>query len=413
MTLGAPLLLSDNMSASPLSPVAVRNDSGQAIQECVLQEVIDRWPSILEINQFYPNVESLCSLGREIPVPIADGQTGFIDNLLVTDDAHLVIVETKLWRNPEALRSVIAQALQYSMALSKLSHEELESHLRRADARGQRLGADESIFERVSRLLQGRADDFEDAFDRLRRNGDILLLIVGDRIRSSAECLVEWMNKVVGSAPYKLGLMELRFYELSDSEKIIVPRTLLKISEASRHVHVVTINLVGAAKEQVTATITAPSGSPTTIGAPAIPLTEEGLTSQIRAKNPPEIAELAEAMRSRLTAIGLKTRGFPSCINYGIDVNGEFITLLSVTATNIWMAIPLRAVRALGDQRFIACKQRINNVGIFYRPEDVSDPTKTTALGPRFQLLDGKVEAFAEAVGEVAETVRGAMVAAS
>jgi hypothetical protein len=148
-------------------------------------------------------------------------------------------------------------------------------------------------------------------------------------------------------------------------------------------------------------------------GAPALPMTEEALTAQIRAKNAPELADWAETMRAKVKDAGLTTREFPSCINYGIEVDGNFITIFSVTATNIWMAIPLRAVRALGDQRFVACKQRMNTVGEFYRPQDLSDPTKTTGLGPRFRVLDGKVESFVEAVSEVAETMRGAVAAVS
>jgi len=409
MTFGAPLLISGNMSGTLLSRLTMQPDSAQTYQECVLQEVIDHWPSILPIRDFYPNVESLCSLGREIPVP-----EGFIDNLLLTDDGHLVVVETKLWRNPEAVREVIAQTLQYSMGVSQLSPDEFERCLRRGDPKGQRLGADESVFQRACNLLPGRADDFEDAFDRMRRNGDILLLIVADGIRSSIERLVQWMNKVAGSSPYKLGLIELQFYNLPDAGRIIIPRSLLRINEASRHV--VTINFQGTAREHVTATVTAPNDSSIThpIPAPTIPMTEERLTTQIRAKNSPEMAELAETLRSRLrSSKGLKTHSFPSEIRYGVEVNGDFISLFGITATNIWFSIPIRAVRALGDERFVACKRRINSVGDFFRPEDVSDPTKTTTLGPRFRVLDGKVEAFVEAVTEIAEQVRGAVAEAS
>ena len=157
--------------------------------------------------------------------------------------------------------------------------------------------------------------------------------------------------------------------------------------------------------------VTVPSEMPTTrkIAAPAIPMTEESLTAQIRAKNPPECAQLAETLRSQLRSAGIKARGFPTSIGYGIEVDGDFITLLSVSATNMWFPLPLRAVRALGDERFVACKQKINNVVLFYRPDDVSDPAKTNTLGPRFRALDGKVEAFVAALTEIAETVRGAV----
>jgi hypothetical protein len=413
MMFGAPLLLSQNMSGSLLSRSGMQSDSAQAYQECALQEVIDRWPGILPISDFYPSVENVCSLGREIPIPVADGAEGFIDNVLVTDDGHLVIVETKLWRNPEALREVIAQALQYSMGVSQLSSEAFEKCLKRGDARAKRLGTDETVFQRACSELPQRADDFEEALDRLRSNGDILLLIVGDGVRPSAERLVAWMNKTVGTAPFKLGLVELRFYDVPGAGRIVVPKSLLKISEASRHV--VTINMQGAAREQVAVSVTVPSELPTTrkIAPPTTPMTEESLTAQIREKNPPEFAQLAETLRSQLRSAGIKAHGFPSCINYGIEVDGDFITLLSVSATNMWFPLPQRAVRALGDERFVACKQRINSVVAFYRPDDVGDPTKTNTLGPRFRALDGKVESFVEALTEVAETIRSAVAESS
>ncbi|MBI2815966.1 MAG: hypothetical protein HYX72_03405 [Acidobacteria bacterium] len=400
MTIGAPLLQAPDMSETLLSRTA------EPHQESLLQELIDRCPTILPIHDFYPNVEGLCSLGREIPVPVADGADGYIDNLLVTDDAHLVIVETKLWRNSEAVRDVVAQILQYAMGVSQLSLDEFENRLRRGDVKSQRLGPDESVYRRATSLPQ-RADDFEDAFDRLRRNGDILLLIVADCIRSSAERLVQWMNNAVGA--YKLGLVEFRIYDLPDTSRIIVPKTLLKISEASRHV--VTISMQGTASEQVTVTFTAPgeSSKKTKLSPPPTPMTEERLTAQIRANNPPDAAELAEGLRQRLRSSGFATRTFPSQISYGIEVDEDFISLLSMTPTNMWFSIPIRAVRVLGEQRFITCKQRINEVAEFYRREDESDATKTTALAPRFRVLDGKLDAFVEAFTEVAETVKGAM----
>jgi len=74
--------------------------------------------------------------------------------------------------------------------------------------------------------------------------------------------------------------------------RIIIPKSLLRITEASRHV--VTINVQGATKEQVTASVTVPSEIPTTrkIATSTAPMSEETLTAEIRAKNPPESAQL-------------------------------------------------------------------------------------------------------------------------
>jgi hypothetical protein len=50
-------------------------------------------------------------VGREIPVT-----TGRIDLLYVSTSGYPVIVETKLWRNPEAKREVVAQGLDMALA---------------------------------------------------------------------------------------------------------------------------------------------------------------------------------------------------------------------------------------------------------------------------------------------------------
>jgi hypothetical protein len=264
------------MSGTPLSRLSMQHDSPQPYQECLLQEVIDRFPNILPICDYYPHTAGLCSLGREIPVPVADDKEGCIDNLLVTDEGHLVIVETKLWRNPEAVRKVIAQTLQYCMAVSQLMLSDFEGCLRRGDPSGERLGKDETVFEHVRSQAAG------------------------------------------GSLP--------------------------------------------------------PAG---------IPMTEDELTKQIQADNSAELAGLAETLRSRLKSSGLATRRLPSGIQYGVDVAGDFTPLVTLTARALWFQIPMRAVRQLGDTRFAACKQQINSVGNFYRREEVDDPTKTNALGPK------------------------------
>ena len=406
--ISTPLLLRPDKSGVPLSRIAFQHaQAAQEYQECLLQEVIDLWPNILPVGDFYPSVTGLCSLGREIPVGIGGGE-GVIDNLLITDDGHLVIVETKLWRNPEALRTVIAQTLQYGMAITQISLDQFEGCLRRGDPKGQLLGLDETVVQRAHKLLPGKADDFEDAFDRLRRDGDLLLLIVADGIRSSVERLVEWMNKFGGSAPYKLGLVELGIYELPNAGRIIIPKTLLRTREASRHV--VTINLQGIGRETVSATVGSPN-QPTEKRkiAAATPLTQEKLAQQIHAKNTPEVAQIAEELLLRLNKSSLKTRDLPSSVQYGVDVSGAFIPLVSLFVVNVWFQIPMRAVRALGEERFVACKQTINQIGNFYRPEDISDPTKTDALGPRYGVLDGKVDSFAEAVNQIAETIWSAV----
>jgi hypothetical protein len=399
MEFGNPLLLTDKTSGT-LSRMPWQTDSQFPLKENKLQNLIDCSPELLPIREFYPNVEKIVSLGREIPVPT--GTDCRIDNLILTDDGHLIIVETKLCKNPGAVREVVAQGLQYAMGLSQLPWEDFENKLKEAKA-PPRLAPTETFWEFTSRELPDRPDDFEDVFDRFRRNGDMLLLIVGDVIRPSVERLVGWMNRTIGSAPCKLGLVELRFYQVPDLGEFIVPRTLSKVSEASRHV--VTINLQGTAKEQVTATFSGPAEPARKVPAP---ITDESWTVQIRAKNSPQTAALVEDLRAKLNASGLKSRYLSASVSYGIEVQGDFITLLGIGYLNFWFQLPNRAIHALGDQRFVECKQKVQSAVSFFHPEDVADPTKWASLCPRFRVLDDNVDALVQALNEVAATVMAA-----
>jgi hypothetical protein len=48
-------------------------------------------------------------------------QAGAIDNFMVTPSGLPVLVECKLWRNPEARREVVGQILDYAKELSRWS----------------------------------------------------------------------------------------------------------------------------------------------------------------------------------------------------------------------------------------------------------------------------------------------------
>ncbi len=63
----------------------------------------------------------------EMPVP-----SGFVDNLMITPSGGLVVVETKLWRNPEARREVVGQVLDYAKDLSRWGYEDLQRAVRTA-----------------------------------------------------------------------------------------------------------------------------------------------------------------------------------------------------------------------------------------------------------------------------------------
>jgi hypothetical protein len=412
MSAGSPFLVHGDqpgeVSGIPMSPASIHSSS-DGYQECFLQEIIDKWPTTVPVRDFYPGVEGLLSLGREVPVPLADGKEGAIDNLLLAEDGHLVIVETKLWRNHEAVRAVVAQTLQYAIAVSQLTLEEFENCLRRSYPHTRRLQNEETVLHRA-REFPETDDEFEDRFDLFRRRGELLLLIVADGVHQSAERLVSWINEAVGASPVKVGIVEFRIYNVPDNgHRVIVPRTLLRIREASRHV--ISIDLRSAAKEQVQVTVSGdqePGRTKVNPAPPAKPLTEGELLERVR-RHKEEYTELARAMISAFNKSGLMQRGTPASIQFGVAVAGDYLPLVSMDFHGVWFSIPARAVRDLGEERFVASKQRINRVAQFYPSEYVADPAKTTGLGPNYRALDGKIDSFVAAVVEIAETIRGAV----
>ena len=51
---------------------------------------------------------------------------GFLDVLLISEHGRLVVVECKLWRNPQARREVVGQILDYARELARYGYEDLQ-----------------------------------------------------------------------------------------------------------------------------------------------------------------------------------------------------------------------------------------------------------------------------------------------
>jgi hypothetical protein len=122
-------------------PVLVGKDGSEILQrirmsefsERWLQELIHRQPNCLPIDEIEPGFGPLVSICMELPTA-----HGSIDNLLLTPEGDIVIVEAKLWRNPEARRKVVAQALDYAVCLFGMRYSDLERAILKSDLGGGR-----------------------------------------------------------------------------------------------------------------------------------------------------------------------------------------------------------------------------------------------------------------------------------
>ena len=214
-------------------------------------------PALLPVGHFDPVFSNPVSLGTEFRVP----DVGRIDALFVSPAGYLTIVETKLWRNPEARRKVVAQVIDYAQRLAKWSYSGLESAFRdRRQAGGE---APVSLFEHICDAEDNPVEEaeFVNAVSRSLRHGRFLLLVVGDGIREGVEDLTAFLQQTP-TLQYTLGLVELACYQRpgGNSDLLFVPQIVARTAEITRAI--VRIDIRGGSAEAVDVAAEVPSETP-------------------------------------------------------------------------------------------------------------------------------------------------------
>lgn len=200
-------------------------------QENWLQKIIHKNPQILPIDDIESGFAPLISLGREISTSV-----GYIDNLYISTNGYLTIVETKLWRNPEAKREVVGQIIDYAKELTNWNFTKLNDGVKNSS----------QLYNNNSKGIIELIKDFENIeeheeykiIDNIERNlkrGRFLLLIVGDGIRESVEEMVDFLSNTP-QIQFTLGLVELQFYKNPnvEGELIAIPNLITRTREITR-----------------------------------------------------------------------------------------------------------------------------------------------------------------------------------
>jgi hypothetical protein len=142
-----------------------------------------------------------------IELPAASGS---VDNLLVTPNGDLALIEGKLWRNPEARREVVGQIIEYAKDLSAWTYGDLQAVISRTKAPdGEKM---QSLYDAVS--AKGDIDEasFIDAVSPNLRCERFLLLIIGDGIREGVASMTEFLQQCAG-LHFTLAIIELALFE--------------------------------------------------------------------------------------------------------------------------------------------------------------------------------------------------------
>lgn len=222
---GLPLLLPLGKTAEALTQLPL-GDGPERISEAELQQLIHDHPQSLPINEIDPLFSAPVPMCMELST-----EAGSIDNLMITPSGLPVLVECKLWRNPQARREVVGQILDYAKELSRWSSSDLQREVAR------RVSRDGNPILALLKEAGHEVDEiaFNDALTGNLRRGRFLLLIVGDGIREGVEAIAEYLQIHAG-LHFSLGLVELPIFLTSTGDRLVVPRVVARTQLLTRTV---------------------------------------------------------------------------------------------------------------------------------------------------------------------------------
>lgn len=210
--------------------------SGSALQalpaydERWLQELLFAHPELLLIERMEAGAGALVPLCRELAIPRLDGVV-FLDLLCVTRTGRLVLVECKLWRNPQARREVVAQILEYAALLRGWSFGDLTARLKQRHG----YAGENPIFE-AARQRWGDLDEatFTDGVARSLQLGDFNLIIAGDGIRADLQAVATHLGSQGGLS--RLSLLEIQLWTDDAGRTLVVPSVPLRTEVITQRV---------------------------------------------------------------------------------------------------------------------------------------------------------------------------------
>ena len=193
-----------------------------------LQRFLAHCPDTLPIGDIEPVLEGAVPVCLELPTA-----AGYVDLLLVTPRGDLVLVECKLWRNPQSQREVIGQILDYAKELPRLNYQEFEAAIQKAEPAPGTSKSDPLYVRAGGAEAAIDESTFIDNVIRNLRRGRFLLLIVGDGIREGVVAITDYVQGHAGMH-FTLGLVEVAIFNAYPSGLIVQPRVLARTVTVER-----------------------------------------------------------------------------------------------------------------------------------------------------------------------------------
>lgn len=191
--------------------------AGGDFDEKWLQERIFEDISIIKVsNPDYDKIK-LIPLCREFSMHDSIRNV-YLDILAITETGKLILIECKLWKNPQARREVLAQIIEYATLMKSLTYSDLTVKLKKHIHSGDK--------DPIAFLFEKNGIEVDEALliDRVSQslaNGSFQLVIAGDGIRSDLINLIRTSNFTGILAD--LSLLEVAVYKNEDNDILMLP----------------------------------------------------------------------------------------------------------------------------------------------------------------------------------------------
>ncbi|QQS52694.1 MAG: hypothetical protein IPM71_08160 [Bacteroidota bacterium] len=180
------------------------------------QVILATHPEIItNLQELEINAAGVPLVGREFPT-----SSGPIDIIYVTNNSDIVLIETKLLRNPESVRTVVAQVIDYIKALTRINVEQFIEILKKSQ---------------YSNASENFDDYFKSSLKKNLQTGNFYVIIVGDHIHPNVLEIVESIQ-AVPHLSFTISLVELSPKVLNDTTILLQPKVITKTTEVERSV---------------------------------------------------------------------------------------------------------------------------------------------------------------------------------
>ena len=209
-------------------------DSNSEYDEKWLQEKIYEHIELLTVTDPVYDHIKIVPLCREFS--LHDGiRTVFLDILAISETGRLILVECKLWKNPQARREVLSQIIEYASLLQLLSYADFSARLKKYIPSG-----DE---DPLSYRFKELGIEFEESvlIDRVSNSlklAKFQLIIAGDGIRTDIINLIN--SPSISGVMSDICLLELGLFKNSLGDICLLPSIPTKTETVQKTVLVST-----------------------------------------------------------------------------------------------------------------------------------------------------------------------------